>query len=157
MVLSHHTSPGPPTAALLCEGDTYFFFFLITFPPSTDAQIELWGKLDHWSAKSQSWSRHVQVPDSSGCASCWSITDVEADASPPVHWPRIGPARKGQEPECCPPGTASGPGPPEAPVTNLQQRVVCTGASLGGRDESFQPSGTLTATQERPRPVPPSS
>lgn len=80
MVLSHHTSPGPPTAALLCEGDTYFyfslFFFLITFPPSTDAQIELWGKLDHSSAKSQSWSRHVQVPGSSGCASCWPITDV---------------------------------------------------------------------------------
>lgn len=47
-----------------------------------------------------------------------------------MHWPRIGPARKGQEPECCPPSAASGPGPPGAPVTNLQQRVVCTGASL---------------------------
>lgn len=78
-VLSHHTSPGPPTAALLREGDTYFYlfgFFLITFPPSTDSQIELWGKLDYLSAKSQSWSQHVQVPGSSGCTSCWSITGV---------------------------------------------------------------------------------
>lgn len=78
-VLSHHTSPGPPTAALLCEGDTYLYLlgvFLFTFPPSTDAQIELWGKLDHSSAKSQSWSRHVQVTGSSGRGSCWSITGV---------------------------------------------------------------------------------
>ena len=67
------------------------------------------------------------------------------------------PSRKGQEPECCPPGAASGPScppgaasgpgyPPGAasglgpPVTNFHQRVACTSASLTRRPRRGLPT-----------------
>ena len=136
-----------------------FFFFLITFPPSTDAQIELWGKLDHWSAKSQSRSRHVQVPGSSGCASCWSITDVEAETHPHLcTGPGSVPPGRARSQSAALRALPLGPGH-QGHLSPIYSSELCAPVphSLGGRDESFQPSGTLTATQERPRPVPPSS